>query len=153
MSNPLFFFWVMEMGAHCEGRAAKPRGTRVEANLSSFLPLICTNSFYCSFHVALRKEGQFGNWWFLGVADHQMTSPLACFVFLTIIRFKYLFNLYKYSFRQTNAKCLSVCQYRQIHWQILTWLSKSSTDMNRQTDNWQILSVCQYRQIHWQILT
>ena len=53
--------------------------------------------------------------WFLGVADHQMTSPLACFVFLTIIRFKYLFNLYKYSFRQTNAKCLSVCQYRQIH--------------------------------------
>ena len=58
--------------------------------------------------------------WFLGVADHQMTSPLHRFVFLTIIRFKFLFNLYKSSFRQTNAKCLSVCQYRQIHWQILT---------------------------------
>ena len=42
--------------------------------------------------------------WFLGVGDHQMTSPLACFVFLTIIRFKFLFNLYKSSFRQTNAK-------------------------------------------------
>ena len=56
-----------------------------------------------------------GRRWFLGVADHQMTSPLACFVFLTIIRFKFLFNLYKYSFRQTNAKFLSVCQYRQIH--------------------------------------
>ena len=42
--------------------------------------------------------------WFLGVVDHQMTSPLACFVFLTIIRFKFLFNLYKSSFRQTNAK-------------------------------------------------
>ena len=42
--------------------------------------------------------------WFLGVADHQMTSPLGCFVFLTIIRFKFLFNLYKSSFRQTNAK-------------------------------------------------
>ena len=53
--------------------------------------------------------------WFLGVGDHQMTSPLACFVFLTIIRFKFLFNLYKSSFRQTNAKFLSVCQYRQIH--------------------------------------
>ena len=45
-----------------------------------------------------------GRRWFLGVADHQMTSPLACFVFLTIIRFKFLFNLYKSSFRQTNAK-------------------------------------------------
>ena len=56
-----------------------------------------------------------GRRWFLGVADHQMTSPLACFVFLTIIRFKFLFNLYKSSFRQTNAKFLSVCQYRQIH--------------------------------------
>ena len=56
-----------------------------------------------------------GRQWFLGVADHQMTSPLACFVFLTIIRFKFLFNLYKSSFRQTNAKFLSVCQYRQIH--------------------------------------
>ena len=43
-------------------------------------------------------------WWFLGVADHQMTSPLDRFVFLTIIRFKFLFNLYKSSFRQTNAK-------------------------------------------------
>ena len=42
--------------------------------------------------------------WFLGVGDHQMTSPLACFVFLTIIRFKFLFSLYKSSFRQTNAK-------------------------------------------------
>ena len=53
---------------------------------------------------------------FLGVADHQMTSPLDRFVFLTIIRFKFLFNLYmKSSFRQTNAKFLSVCQYRQIH--------------------------------------
>ena len=30
-----------------------------------------------------------GRRWFLGVADHQMTSPLACFVFLTIIRFKF----------------------------------------------------------------
>ena len=59
-------------------------------------------------------------WWFLGVADHQMTSPLDRFVFLTIIRFKFLFNLYKSSFRQTNAKFLSVCQYRQIHWQLLT---------------------------------
>ena len=48
------------MGAHCEGRVAKPRGTRVEANLSSFSPLICINSFYCSLHVPLRKEGQFG---------------------------------------------------------------------------------------------
>ena len=56
-----------------------------------------------------------GRRWFLGVADHQMTSPLASFVFLTIIRFKFLFNLYKSSFRQTNAKFLSVCQYRQIH--------------------------------------
>ena len=37
------------------------------------------------------------------------------FVLLTIIRFKFLFNLYKSSFRQTNAKFLSVCQYRQIH--------------------------------------
>ena len=58
--------------------------------------------------------------WFLGVADHQMTSPLACFVLFTILRFKFLFRLYKYSFLQTNAKFLSVCQYRQIHWQILT---------------------------------
>ena len=91
-------------------------------------------------------------WWFLGVSYHQMTSPLACFVFLTIIRFKFLFNLYKSSFRQTNAKFLSVSQYRQIHWQLLNQLSDSSTDMNRQTDNWQILSVCQYRQIHSQIL-
>ena len=52
-----------------------------------------------------------GRRWFLGVADHQMTSPLACFVFLTIIRFKFLFNVYKSSFRQTNAKFLSVSQY------------------------------------------
>ena len=37
------------------------------------------------------------------------------FVLLTIIRFKFLFNLYKSSFWQTNAKFLSVCQYRQIH--------------------------------------
>ena len=42
--------------------------------------------------------------WFLGVADHQMTSPLDRCVFLTIIRFKFLFNLYKSSFRQTDAK-------------------------------------------------
>ena len=82
-------------------------------------------------------------------------GPLSvqCFVLLTIIRFKFLFNLYKSSFRQMNAKFLSVCQYRQIHWQLLTWLSYGSTDMNWQTDNWQILLVCQYRQIHWQLLT
>ena len=44
-------------------------------------------------------------------------GPLSvqCFVLLTIIRFKFLFNLYKSSFQQMNAKFLSVCQYRQIH--------------------------------------
>ena len=61
------------MGAHCEGRAAKPRGTRVEANLSSFLPLICIDSFYCSLHVALRKEGQFGN-----RLNNKVPTPLSC---------------------------------------------------------------------------
>ena len=30
-----------------------------------------------------------------------------------------------------ECKILSVCQYRQIHLQILTKLSKGSTDMNR----------------------
>ena len=50
-------------------------------------------------------------------------APLSvqCFVLLTNIRFKFLFNLYKSSFQKTNAKFLSVCQYRQIHWQLF-WL-------------------------------
>ena len=30
--------------------------------------------------------------WFLGVADHQMTSPLACFALLSIIRVKFYFR-------------------------------------------------------------
>ena len=109
------------------------------------------------------------NGWFLGVADQQMTSPVACHQPLQILisaneckisvglsvptnsltTFD-LHNWHEPTNRQpTNFVGLSVPTNSLTNSDLI----KQGFNWHEPTNNWQILSVCQYRQIPWQILT